>query len=70
LPVVSTGNCLACHGDIQALSWNDRSVLLELDPNEETTGFRVADLRGAVVATFIGETEQAATEESTVRGQY
>lgn len=49
--IVLGGVCLACHGPVEQISEEVRTALAEQYPDDQATGFRVGDLRGAFVVT-------------------
>ena len=50
-PVRVQEGCLTCHGATEGIPASVRSVLLDRYPNDQATGYRVGDLRGAVSVT-------------------
>lgn len=45
------GVCVGCHGPVEELSAEVRAALAEQYPEDQATGFRVGELRGAFVVT-------------------
>jgi hypothetical protein len=44
--------CLSCHGDLNTISPEVKEVLKKEYPQDRATGYKINDLRGAVVAEF------------------
>jgi len=44
--------CLSCHGDLNTISSEVKEVLKKEYPEDKATGYKIKDLRGAVVAEF------------------
>jgi len=54
-PIVTQPMCLSCHGSGDDISQQVKAKLDELYPNDKANGYKVGELRGAVVVTrFIG----------------
>ena len=51
-PVPVMALCLACHGSGEQIPDNVRAALQRDYPQDQATGFREGDLRGAIVVTF------------------
>ncbi|HLT37600.1 MAG TPA: DUF3365 domain-containing protein [Enhygromyxa sp.] len=49
--IVLGGVCLACHGPVDQIAEDVRTALAEQYPDDQATGFRVGELRGAFVVT-------------------
>ncbi|MFO7563455.1 MAG: DUF3365 domain-containing protein [Enhygromyxa sp.] len=49
--IVLGGVCLACHGPVEQISEEVKAALAEQYPEDQATGFRVGELRGAFVVT-------------------
>jgi hypothetical protein len=50
-PLVIKSTCLNCHGDIESMEPELRSILEERYPDDQAVGYREGDLRGAVSVT-------------------
>jgi len=50
-PLVIKGTCLNCHGDVESMEPELRTVLEERYPDDEAVGYQEGDLRGAVSVT-------------------
>ncbi len=54
-PIVTQAMCLACHGDPEHIQADVKTKLDQLYPNDKATGYKVGELRGAVVVSrYIG----------------
>jgi hypothetical protein len=50
-PLVIKGTCLNCHGDVESMDPELRTVLEERYPDDQAVGYQEGDLRGAVSVT-------------------
>lgn len=50
-PLVIKGTCLNCHGDVESMEPELRTVLEERYPDDQAVGYQEGDLRGAVSVT-------------------
>jgi len=50
-PLVIKSPCLNCHGDVESMEPELRSVLEERYPDDQAVGYKEGDLRGAVSVT-------------------
>lgn len=50
-PLVVKGTCLSCHGDVDSMEPELRTVLEERYPDDRAVGYKEGDLRGAVSVT-------------------
>ena len=53
-PIVVAAPCLSCHGDPANIDPEVRRVLAERYPDDQATGYRTGDFRGAVSVTIAG----------------
>lgn len=51
-PVILQEGCLACHGAREEISPSIRALLAERYPDDQATGYKVGELRGAVSVTI------------------
>ena len=47
-PIIFQAPCLGCHGDIENISADVKTILNNKYPNDKATGYQMDDLRGAV----------------------
>lgn len=50
-PLVVKSPCLSCHGDVESMDPELRSILEERYPDDQAVGYEEGDLRGAVSVT-------------------
>jgi len=50
-PLVIKGTCLNCHGDVESMDPELRTLLEERYPEDQAVGYQEGDLRGAVSVT-------------------
>ena len=50
-PLVIKGTCLSCHGDVESMEPELRTLLEERYPDDQAVGYKEGDLRGAVSVT-------------------
>ncbi len=50
VPLIVEKACTKCHGDVEKMNPKVKEIISKAYPNDKAVGFKVGDLRGAVVA--------------------